>query len=648
MTRPPRKQKSAAATKRDAAIAVKKAAEAGEELNFTSAAEGVVGAAEDILMERQRPKKKYSPRKPKKADEIPEEAVPNFNYVIVDKNNASFRANPLLKKPGVLMNPDPAMVEEYRKCASDPDYFIRRYMKIVHVDRGLIPFHMYDYQKKIVKTVRNNRYSLINMCRQSGKSTAIVGFVCHYMLFNDFKNIAILANKESTAMEILGRVQRAYQHLPMWLQSGVTEWNKKTCELENGCKITAAATSSDTIRGHSFSVVIIDEAAHIEGWEDFFTSVYPTISSGAETKLVLISTPKGLNHFYKLWRESEQGKNEYERIEVQWKDVPGRDLEWKEKTLAAMSYNNDKFAQEYECSFLGSSNTLIAGWKLKELIWEEPINEKDGLRQYDAPKPKRNYAITVDVSEGKGLDYSTFVVSDISQMPYKMVCCFRSNQMTATDFGTYVHHMAIAYNQAHVLVETNVPMGYEVARYLYSDLEYENVIFTKNRGRKGLSITTAGGDGVMMGLKTSKQTKASGCSLLKMLVEGNQYVINDFHTIEELNRFSKNTRGLWAAEEGSHDDMTMCLVNFAWMTGQDYFLELTDINTMDNLSELEKDRLGQEMMKFGYIDNHQPEEETTPFNELGVDPDRAFEMMRRDQWNWESYITNRQEDAFTL
>jgi hypothetical protein len=429
-----------------------------------------------------------------------------------------------------------------------------------------------------------------------------------YIIFHAEKTVALLANKGETAREILGRIQLAYQHLPRWLQQGVKEWNKGSMELENNSRVIAAATSSDNIRGYSINLLFIDEAAFIENWDSFFTSVYPTISSGTESKIVLVSTPNGLNHFYSLWVNAREKRNGYVPIEVTYDKVPGRDQKWREETLASMNFDVAKFEQEYCVEFMGSSGTLIAGWKLKELVHQTPIHFKEGLSQYWAPIKAHVYVIICDVSRGKGLDYSAFSVIDVSQMPYQQVAVYRSNMITPLDYAEVIHRVGKAYNNAAVLVEIN-DIGEQVSSSLHFDFEYDNVLFTENAGRAGKRISTgfAKAATIDKGIRTTKPVKATGCAILKLLIEQNQLVINDFHTIEELATFSRKGQS-YEAEEGKHDDMVMPLVLFGWLSDQQYFKDITDINTLMKLREKSDEDIMNDLSPFGFVVNGMEDE----------------------------------------
>lgn len=516
-------------------------------------------------------------------------------------NFRSYLGNPNLKRSGVSVNWTPDLVQEYMKCKEDVVYFVTKYMKIININKGLINFIPYPYQENMLKTMADERYTVIATARQAGKSTTTCGFILWYIIFHADKTVALLANKGETAREILGRIQLAYQHLPKWLQQGVKEWNKGSFELENNSRVIAAATSSNNIRGFSINLLFIDEAAFIENWNEFFTSVYPTISSGTESKIVLVSTPNGLNHFYQIWQNAAEKRNNYKPIKVMWYDVPGRDEDWRKDTLAAMNFDTEKFEQEYCVEFLGSSGTLIAGWKLKELVHQTPLMNKDGLYLYKQSVKNRSYVSIVDVSRGKGLDYSAFSILDVTQMPYEQVCAYKNNLISPIDYADVIHRVCKSYNNAAVLVEIN-DIGEQVSTSLHFDFEYENVLFTESAGRSGKRITSGFGNNIDKGIRTTKSVKSVGCSILKLMVEQNQLIVNDFNTINELSTFSR--KGVsYEAEPGKNDDMVMGLVLFAWLSDQTYFKEYTNINTLAKLREKSEEEILQELTPFGFFDN---------------------------------------------
>ena len=512
-----------------------------------------------------------------------------------------YLGNPNLKKIAEQIEWTPELLQEYMKCAKDPVYFSKTYIKIVHVDKGLVPFDMYDYQKSIVQKITDNRRLAVLTARQSGKTTTAVAVILHYILFNEFKTVAILANKGDASREVMARVKLAFEALPKWLQQGVEEWNKGNIALENGCQVLAGTTSSSAIRGKSVNFLYLDEVAFIEGYDEFFASVYPTISSGESTKLLMTSTPNGLNHFWKTCKGAREGTNGYEYEEVMWHDVPGRDEKWRKETIEALDHDEEKFNQEYCCQFLGSSGTLINGQALKNLAPDNPLAQGEGFIQYERPIPDHQYVITADVARGKGLDYSTFTIFDISEMPYRQVAVFRDNFIGPIDFASVLNRMGKLYNEAGILVEIN-DIGGQVTDVLLMDYGYENILYTQNSGRSGKVLSGGFGKNVDNGIRTTKTVKATGCSMLKMLVEQQQLFIRDFETIQELSRFSRKANS-YEAESGFHDDLVMNLVLFAWMTEQAYFKDMTDINTLIKLREKTDEQIEEEMMPFGFVDD---------------------------------------------
>lgn len=669
-----------------------------------------------------------------------------------------YNGNNLLKKSDTQIEWTLEMFEEIEKCAADPIYFAEKYIKIVHVDRGLIPIVLYDYQKDIINNALGNRRSVVLTARQAGKcvhantnikiqnkrtletlditlsdlfrkfvddnhrptnfnsdkfvmsfqiydyniytdtgwrgishihktiqyrewviktssektltcaddhilfdhnynqifvkdiipnytmiitkngpelvksvietdnysnmydvtvddtnhrlytngilshnTTSAVVIILHYVLFNEYKEVGILANKEAGAAEVLSRVKLAYESLPIWLQQGVVEWNKRSIELENGCKVYTGATTSSSLRGKSLAFLYVDEAAFIEGYDDFFSSVYPTISSGESSKLLLTSTPNGLNHFHKVWTKAVRKENGYAYTFVKWDMVPGRDEAWKKETLDALNHDLDKFAQEYEGEFLGSSGTLISGSTLKTLVEQIPIhkNEDLGLYTYKAPEKDHIYTCIVDVSRGKGLDYSAFSIIDTTSVPYHQVAAFRNNQLNTFDYAEVIHRIATSYNQAFTLIEIN-DIGQEVANMLTNDFEYENIFYTTTTGKSGKKLSAGfGGASQEKGIRTTKTVKNIGCSMIKTLVEQKQLIVNDENTIDEMKCFSKKGTS-YAAESGKNDDMMMGLVLFGWLTTQPLFKEITDTNTLMKFKQMSQEQILEDLMPFGF------------------------------------------------
>ena len=525
-----------------------------------------------------------------------------------------YLGNPNLKKTNVPVEFTKEQIKEYQKCMDDPIYFIQEYMKIVSLDEGLVPFKMYDFQQNMVKTFHDNRFTICKLPRQSGKSTTIIAYLLHYVLFNQNVNIAILANKSSTARDILGRLQLGYENLPKWLQQGVVSWNKGSLDLENGSSILAASTSASAIRGGSYNIIFLDEFAYVPSSlaEEFFSSVYPTISSGKSTKVMIVSTPHGMNMFYKLWTDAQSKKNDYVPIEVHWSEVPGRDEVWKEETIRNTSQS--QFNSEFECEFLGSIDTLIAPHKLKVMPYVDPIQSHADLDIFEKPDPKKTYFLTADVSRGTSQDYSAFVVLDVTEMPYRVVAKYRNNEIKPLIFPQKIHEVAKAYNECFVLVEVN-DIGEQVANALQFDLEYDNLVMASMRGRAG-QILGAGFSGgkAQLGVRTTKAVKRVGCSNLKQLIESDKLLIPDYDMMSELSTFVVKGSS-WQADDGCTDDLVACLFLFAWAVDQTYFKELTDNDIRERMYAEQKEQLEQDMAPFGFIDNgiDDPEEEVDEY-----------------------------------
>ena len=530
------------------------------------------------------------------------------------QNENHYLGNPLLKKSNVPVNWSKENILEYQKCMEDPIYFIKNYIKIVSLDEGLVPFRLYDFQENIVETIHNDRFTICKMPRQSGKSTTMVSYILHYILFNPNMNVAILANKAATARDILGRLQLAYENLPKWLQQGVVSWNKGSVDLENGSRVVASSTSSSAVRGGSFNMIFLDEFAFVPTnvAEDFFSSVYPTISSGKSTKVIIVSTPNGMNLFYKLWVDAEHKRNSYNIVDVHWSQVPGRDEKWKNETIANTS--EEQFKREFECEFLGSANTLIHPTKIKSMAFKNPITSNAGLDMYEKPQHGSTYVIVADVSRGTNNDYSAFIVFDVSTVPYNIVAKYRDNQIKPMLFPNIIHDVANAYNMAYVMVEVN-DIGEQVATALQFDLEYENLIMASMRGRAGQVVGGGfSGGKAQLGVRTTKAVKRLGCSNIKQVIETDKMIINDYDLITEFSTFILKGQS-YEAEEGHTDDLAMCCVLFGWLIEQTYFKELTDDDIRARMFAEQQNQLEQDMAPFGFMDDGIQE----PYGETVID-----------------------------
>ena len=530
-----------------------------------------------------------------------------------------YLGNPNLKKANTKVEFSTDQIQEFIKCKQDPIYFAKNYIKIVSLDEGLVHFKMWDFQEELIRNFHESRFNICKMPRQTGKSTTCVAYLLHYIVFNDSVNVGILANKAATARELLGRLQTAYENLPKWMQQGILSWNKGSLELENGSKILAASTSASAVRGMSFNIIFLDEFAFVPNHiaEAFFSSVYPTITSGKSTKVIMVSTPCGMNHFYRYWHDAQRGKNEYTATEVHWSEVPGRDEAWKEQTIKNTS--EQQFKVEFECEFLGSVDTLISVTKLRNLVFEDPIvNNHKGLLVYEHPIKGNDYIITVDTARGIDHDSSAFIVFDITTYPYKTVARYKNAEIKPMLFPNLIMDVAKAYNNAYVLIEIN-DIGEQVASIMQYDLEYENLLMCAMRGRNGQQVGSGfSGSKTQLGVRMSQAVKKLGCSNLKTLMEDDKIITNDYDIIAELTTFVQKKQS-WEAEDGCHDDLAMCLVIFAWLVAQDYFKEMTDTDVRKRIYEEQKNQIEQDMAPFGFILD-------------GVDDEDEFVDGNGDRW----------------
>lgn len=519
------------------------------------------------------------------------------------KTNIGYLGNPKLRRAFVNIAMTQFQVDELRKCAADPVYFIKNYVKIVSLDKGIVKFDLYPFQEDMIHNFVNHRFVICKIPRQSGKTITTVAFMLWMILFHENYNMAILAHKGTAANGTLSRLKLAYENLPPWLQSGIIEWNKGNIELENGSKIAAFATSADGLRSGSYNLILLDEFAFVPNniAEEFFTSTYPVITAGKTTKIIIISTPKGMNHFCTMWNKAIKKKSDYFPIEVHWSAVPGRDQKWKEETIRNTS--EEQFQQEFETEFLGSSNTLISATKLKLLLsmCEDPLETDTRLKIYERPEKGRTYCMTVDVAEGQGLDYSAFAIVDVTAVPYKVVATWRDNKITPVLLPGTVVKYARLYNDAFILVEIN-SIGLQVSDAIHFELGYENLLKIQVKGKQGQQQTPGFTRKVAFGLKQTKQTKMIGCTNLKALIENDKLILKDETIYQELTTFVSDKQS-FKAEDGCNDDMVMTLVNFGWLTGQRVFKENVNSNIRQMLQEEQMKLMDEELLPFGIIDN---------------------------------------------
>lgn len=549
--------------------------------------------------------------------------------------NLGYNGNSKLRKAYTQISMSQYEIDEFEKCMLDPIYFVKNYVKIVVLGKGLQPFNLYSFQEDMINTFINERFVICKIPRQSGKSITTISFLLHSILFNNHYNVAILAHKGSAANGLLGRLKLAYENLPTWLQSGIVEWNKGNIELENGSKIGAFATSADGLRSGSFDCIVLDEFSFVPDniAEEFFESTYPVISAGNKTKIIIISTPKGMNHFYTAWVRATKKLSDYVPIEVHWSAVPGRDEAWKEQTIRNTS--EEQFRKEFDCEFIGSSSTLISGNKITQLmsLMENPLKKDGEVDIYQKPQEGHTYVLSADVAEGQELDYSTFSIIDVTTLPYVQVAKYRNNTISPLLYPTEIYRWGKEYNDAFVLVEIN-SIGLQVADLLYNDFNYENLIRIKPATKTGQKMS-AGHRKTNLGLKQTIQTKKIGCANLKILMETDKLLTRDVETISELTTFTIH-KSSYAAEPGKNDDLVMTLVNFAWLTSQSYFRDNVGQDIRQALQKEQMNILDRELMPMIFIDDGMTDFEDDPFKD---DKDLWIEDLSRkyplDDLNYE-------------
>jgi len=504
--------------------------------------------------------------------------------------NESYLGNPNVKRDGVLQKWTPDLLKEYKRCMNDPVYFAEKYVKVISLDQGLVPFILYPYQKEMFKQFTESRFNVVLACRQSGKSISACAYLLWFALFNPEKTIAILANKGATAREMLSRITLMLENIPFFLQPGSKALNKGSVEFSNNSRILAAATSGSSIRGMSVNLLYLDEFAFVERAAEFYTSTYPVVSAGKDTKVIITSTANGIgNQFHKIWEGAVQGINEFNSFRVDWYDVPGRDEEWKRQTISNTSQL--QFDQEFGNTFFGTGDTLINAETLLNLRAKPPVKmlENSNLKIYEEPKEKHDYIMTVDVSKGRGQDYSTFTLIDISVRPFKQVAVYRNNTISPILFPNLIYKYAKPYNNAYVVIESN-DQGGVVCNGLYHDLEYENVHVESSVKANAI------------GIEITRKSKRLGCSAIKDILEERKLDIVDEQTILEISTFEAKGQS-YEASDGNHDDLMMNLVMFGYFVSTQFFADMTDINLKQMMFEQKMNEIENDVVPFGFIDD---------------------------------------------
>ncbi len=502
----------------------------------------------------------------------------------------SYLGNPNVKRDGVLQAWDPKLLKEYQRCMKDPVYFAENYVKVISLDDGLVPFKLYPYQQKMFEHFNEHRYNIVLACRQSGKSISACAYLLWFALFHSEKTVAVLANKGATAREMLSRITLMLENIPFFLQPGCKALNKGSIEFSNNSRIIAAATSGSSIRGLSVNLLYLDEFAFVERATEFYTSTYPVVSAGKDTKIIVTSTANGLgNMFYKIWEGALQKTNEFKSFRVDWWDVPGRDEEWKNQTIANTSQL--QFDQEFGNTFFGTGDTLINAETLMSMRAKNPIGMLEGgdLLIYEKTRKDHEYIMTVDVSKGRGQDYSSFNLIDISVRPFRQVAVYRNNTISPILFPNIIYKYANSYNNAYVVVESN-DQGSVVCNGLYHELEYENIHVESSVKADAI------------GINVTRKVKRLGCSAIKDLLENSKLKIVDENTIVEISTFVARGQS-YEASDGNNDDLMMNLVMFGYFASTQYFGDMTDIDIKQMLFEKKMKEIEDDIVPFGFVDD---------------------------------------------
>jgi len=513
---------------------------------------------------------------------------------MTDRRNEGYLGNINVKRAGVQQEWSEEEVKEYVKCSQEPAYFIQNYVQIISLDEGLVPFALYNYQEELISHFDENRFSICLACRQSGKSITVCAYLVWYLMFHPEQTVAILANKGATAREMLARITTMLEHIPFFLQPGTKVLNKGSIEFENDSRIIASATSTSSIRGLSVNLLYLDEFAFVENAEVFYTGTYPVITSGSKSKVIVTSTANGVgNMFHKLWEGATTDSNEFKNFQVNWYDVPGRDTKWKKQTIANTS--ELQFEQEFGNSFLGTGRTLIAADCLLGLTSLNPEEMYGQVKVYKRPEENHSYVMTVDVAEGKGLDYSTFSVFDVTDSErFEQVCVMRDNTLSPMLLPDICSKFGKLYNTALIIVENN-NQGSMVCNELHYNLEYENMFMTNSTKADGL------------GLRMTKKTKAIGCARLKEIMEEGKLHVPDSITIQEMTTFvSKGVS--WEADGGNHDDMVMNCVLFSWFVSTPLFTDMTEVQLKQMLFAEQQRNIQDSIVPIGIINNNEEEQ----------------------------------------
>lgn len=473
-------------------------------------------------------------------------------------------------------------IQEIYKCMNSVEYFFFNYCQVV-TSKGFTFGDVRQYQIDLLNFLAVEPRCCLSMPRQSSKSVTAGIHILHQILFKKEITWGLAANKQGMSKEILTKIKQTYSRLPFWLQQGVISWNANSIELENGSKVLTSATTGDSFRGFTLSGgLLVDECAFISPtmWEEFYDSVFPTVSSVKTSQIILASTPKGLNHWHAIWTDAEEKRSEFRPYKINWYDVPGRDDEWLETQIE--TFGPMYVAQNYQCSFLGSSDTLIDAYSLAQLRRIEPIIRDKfiaGMNIFEDVVEKKKYILSVDTAKD-GSDKFALHVIDITKFPFSQVAS-ASLDVSYLKMPKVLLDIATYYNNAFVIIENVEGSGQSIADTLYSVYEYEHLYKDKRKEYPGF--------------RTSKGTRPKILSLLKTFIENKKLIIKDKTTIEQLGTFIKRG-GKYQADSGSKDDSVMALaISFA------PFLDISAYADYDKFMEA-LEHLGYEDEEHEYVD----------------------------------------------
>ena len=458
--------------------------------------------------------------------------------------------------------------EEFKKCASNPHHFIKKYCMIQHPTKGKIPFHLYPYQETTLVDFLENDRSIVLKSRQLGISTLIAAYALWLILFHTDKNVLVVAIDQNTSKNLVTKVSVMLDNLPSWLKMNTTERNKLSIRLTNGSQIKAVASTGTSGRSEALSLVIIDEAAFVEGAEELWASLQQTLSTGGRG--IILSTPNGTgNFFHKMWIKAESGENRFKTIRLPWQVHPERDQAWRDRQDEELGAR--LAAQECDCDFSTSGNTVVSpdliNW-YGQTTSQEPIEKRGidgGLWVWELPDYNRTYIVTADVARGDGSDYSAFHIIDPERLI--QVAEYRG-QLTTKDYGNMLVAIATEYNDALLVVE-NANIGWATLQQII-DRDYKNLYYTYKHDIldsdaflvKGYDL--ANKSDMVAGFTMSHKIRPLSISKMELYMREKSPIVRSRRLLDELSTFIWKG-GRAEAAQGYNDDLVMSFCQGLWV-----------------------------------------------------------------------------------